>query len=874
MGACTSTAKANEDADTNGIRGGNNRAVPILSPGFVAKSAVESAKYSADGWSQDEESDEGNDNDEETMSLTGMEEEDTTEQDAKISLRIKRHMNKNVILQGDIFANGFVAGGAGDGTGTSAGNVKSSNINVSCSLSGGIAKGMPFEDNAWMLHMPKSPDHISRFNRMQSHGWLTPPTSPGKAAGGGGGANWKGGADEDSYSNAGEGEGECGDEALPAPLEGRPATSVLDKAIRGGRGSGSWGESTACPLNFINFNDFRLDFKNRCPRTAIPRGGTIECDDLLCDISKEPKFDRSRTLLIFVSHMYMNEEDVDVEKILSEQQQVEEALGHVSGHAHGPECKQKNKSQDKNKDQGVSDSSTVDVPEETKEESFNSTSTSTNISRYVDNSHHHKFQLIVNAVNLLWTMAKGMQDCYIWMDYCCLDQGPISMPSAAHANGVSGVKMGSTTEELLRIGGLKRIMSYCDCVLTPVVDHNYSSWEYQSRSQPNWLIDYRSEQFQCAAAAAQTTTDTGATVVMVGNSNSSRNRSQSYLQRAWCRLEMLYAANLPLKESISAAAEEERVARLSGGLYVAAKHGIRAHFIYGSKEDQCGFGLVRLPPLPPTFLKNYHPCTGSISYINDEQTIAELVKVVPINKNPITEYYIGERNDQGQKHGRGIFTWDDGSTFNGGFHEDVFHGTDCTYSFTNGDVLCGSYENGRVIGYATLTNVQGDVYYGEIDEKHQKHGTGRINYADGDVYEGCFRVGLRHHKGRMRYREGEEFVGYFKQNKMNGFGTWTYPGGGYFSGYFKNDRRHGEGIFSSSEGTVFEGNYIHGKKDGNGRMTYNNGTTLTGTWSQGKMVGEGVYVLSNGQIQLGYWENGQYIGSEPSKSSADSTADK
>jgi hypothetical protein len=77
-----------------------------------------------------------------------------------------------------------------------------------------------------------------------------------------------------------------------------------------------------------------------------------------------------------------------------------------------------------------------------------------------------------------------------------------------------------------------------------------------------------------------------------------RGTDYSYVNRGWCRVEMFYGANIPLKEDSS-----ERKEKMKGGLLYHRSKERRPHFLYGSKDRQ----LVAPHPLEPLqnlFLKN------------------------------------------------------------------------------------------------------------------------------------------------------------------------------------------------------------------------------------------------------------------------------
>jgi len=243
-------------------------------------------------------------------------------------------------------------------------------------------------------------------------------------------------------------------------------------------------------IRFISFNNFRLNFKENKPRHELTR--CPDNSDILVDVAEDPEFSRENSLMVFVSHCH---------------------LASFNG-------KGKNGT----------------VVSEAHKKNWRSTGP------HPDNRENEKFQLLVEAIDLMWkTMAPGMNDCYIWMDYCCLDQN-------------------KKPRKEIETQKLSEIMKLCDCILTPIVDHNHEDWEYSSSVIPDWIKDYKSTKF------------------------SGENKYESYWQRAWCRLETLYGAHLPLYEKEkSEEIQKERAGKFCGGLEVASKHNLRAHFLYGTK---------------------------------------------------------------------------------------------------------------------------------------------------------------------------------------------------------------------------------------------------------------------------------------------------
>jgi hypothetical protein len=183
-----------------------------------------------------------------------------------------------------------------------------------------------------------------------------------------------------------------------------------------------------------------------------------------------------------------------------------------------------------------------------------------------DNANNDKLQLCIDGIERLWqSLAPSMQFCYVWFDYSCIDQ-----------------TLADPTMELER---LDQVMSICDCMFTPIVDSNYMKWNLHLFG--NLFVDYQAESF--------------------------RHGNLAYLNRAWCRLEMLYAANIPLQIE-SKAYVGNRYLKFLGGLKFAAEQNRRPHILYGSKEYYTSKQLLMLPPLAKSYFHEYNPEMGFFTF--------------------------------------------------------------------------------------------------------------------------------------------------------------------------------------------------------------------------------------------------------------------
>lgn len=148
--------------------------------------------------------------------------------------------------------------------------------------------------------------------------------------------------------------------------------------------------------------------------------------------------------------------------------------------------------------------------------------------------------------------------------------------------------------------------------------------------------------------------------------------------------------------------------------------------------------------------------------------------------------------------GKGKIKFDSGCVYEGEFKngEKAGYGT---FSFTNGLVYSGQFENGFPNGNGKLTTSGNAVYTGEFEVGSLPHGT--LELEEG-IYEGQFEPGYAFVKGpsmsghgKMQYKDGDVYEGQFKNGKIWGHGKLTYQTCGEIDeGYFENSALNGPGI--------------------------------------------------------------------------------
>lgn len=179
------------------------------------------------------------------------------------------------------------------------------------------------------------------------------------------------------------------------------------------------------------------------------------------------------------------------------------------------------------------------------------------------------------------------------------------------------------------------------------------------------------------------------------------------------------------------------------------------------------------------------------------------------------------------------------------------------------------------------------IYAGLRDEFHQRSGSGKSVYSNGDRYEGEFFQGKKHGTGMYIFAskkkseadklvEGEVKNGYngdlasidenailqiaekFQLSRHVVAGIIEY---GYFPSYhgeYVRGKRTGQGIMKNKDATIYKGDFLENKREGEGVFYYINGDIYSGNWKAGLKNGFGTYHFVTGGEYRGEWVNGNF----------------
>lgn len=186
--------------------------------------------------------------------------------------------------------------------------------------------------------------------------------------------------------------------------------------------------------------------------------------------------------------------------------------------------------------------------------------------------------------------------------------------------------------------------------------------------------------------------------------------------------------------------------------------------------------------------------------------------------------------------------------------------------YKNGDIYEGPLLQLQKHGKGVLTLASGDRYEGEF-AYDEMSGEGRYEYITGDVYEGNFAAGKKSGYGVYTWAPDEEnrtakYEGYFEKDLRNGDGTFTYADGTVYKGGFKDDKKEdvsGEFTIRNADGStdVYVGGFVGDVREGYGEYTWASGDVYKGEFRNNLLDGEGTYIWADGRTYKGSFTAGK-----------------
>ena len=188
----------------------------------------------------------------------------------------------------------------------------------------------------------------------------------------------------------------------------------------------------------------------------------------------------------------------------------------------------------------------------------------------------------------------------------------------------------------------------------------------------------------------------------------------------------------------------------------------------------------------------------------------------------------------------------------------IYHKLD----YANGDSYEGEWLGGKRWGRGKYSTKDGDVYEGNF-KNGEMDGYIRYKGANGDVYEGQYQDGLRSGHGRFTWASGDYYQGEWKAGKEHGRGRYLGVQGDFGEGEYKEGVNHGLGRCRYKNGNVYEGEFVEGKRQGRGRMVYKSlEVEYDGEWKEGMRHGRGVLFKFNERVKQAVWKKDKLLREE------------
>lgn len=210
--------------------------------------------------------------------------------------------------------------------------------------------------------------------------------------------------------------------------------------------------------------------------------------------------------------------------------------------------------------------------------------------------------------------------------------------------------------------------------------------------------------------------------------------------------------------------------------------------------------------------------------------------------------YVGEWT-HGQRNGRGEVRSPPPKNmfYTGSFVNGVISGFG-TMRWKNGDEYTGMFKRGKGHGIGTmLYGSTGDVYKGEF-KQGMRHGTGTLSINKSAItFEGKYISDSPSNVGILHYSDGGMFRGSISGWKRSGNGRMQWPNGDRYEGNWKDDLPHGQGMYEYVlHGCTYGGNFKNGQRHGPGKMLFDSGLEYDGMWQFNEANGMGRMTYPNG----------------------------
>lgn len=204
----------------------------------------------------------------------------------------------------------------------------------------------------------------------------------------------------------------------------------------------------------------------------------------------------------------------------------------------------------------------------------------------------------------------------------------------------------------------------------------------------------------------------------------------------------------------------------------------------------------------------------------------------------------------------------DSATFTGRFELDADRQItgSVRIDWKNGDRFEGHMLHGKRIGPGRFAFGDGQIHEGEwVDDRLQ--GKGHIRYANGDDYTGDLTASLPDGLGTLEETTGNRYEGGWRAGHKDGYGTYTWANGQIYEGHWSEDHATGQGSITQPNGNHYSGGVLNCHPEGQGSLSFaETGDRYVGHFHNGLPDGTGTFTWKNGDHYDGPWEMGKKSG--------------
>lgn len=175
--------------------------------------------------------------------------------------------------------------------------------------------------------------------------------------------------------------------------------------------------------------------------------------------------------------------------------------------------------------------------------------------------------------------------------------------------------------------------------------------------------------------------------------------------------------------------------------------------------------------------------------------------------------------------------------------------------WANGDVYEGALLRGKRQGQGTLQWANGQRYQGEWQDDRPT-GRGQLRFANGNQFDGTVINGVPEGEGEMLFASGDRYKGQLRAGLPHGKGRYQWANGQVFEGDWVADKPQGQGQMRFANGQLYDGQIDAGQPHGKGRMRYGEAGVYEGDFVRGVAEGQGIYRWPGGESYEGAWRAG------------------